>query len=562
MKKNFIATMSVVLFATLALAACQPSSDGSSTSSDSSDTSSTLDTKTYALQVDASNVKTEFTTKDTFTSQGLIVKLITTTNGVSDEGVITENYSLYIDGEQVSEGSTLTRGEKEVIVASNETDKNVISGFYNINVTQAAEKLTLNDVVTKMLETGSYTVNSTYMLDTTTFAPVFARVTDYGIYWQEPDATFDDYDFTDWYGYSSYQDKTFRYQINNGVVENVAFLDGLSSNSKDYGLWSKDNRDEYGYLTANYSINSITDEEKQYIANLQPTEGNIYNIDVKYSGWLFSMIGHKYVYYNPEYSFGSGIIRVIVGSDYSLEVYVESTNSMGAAYPMTSTINRVGETTIPELEQFLENPDFGDIEINNPVLNLIDLIDAGNYTIETNEQSLIYYTENYIYGESLTQFEDNVPLNVISLSEGNTLGKPAGLYPLIEQSGNFSVKEEKAIIKYELNYFRLFKSLDTYFTKATTYYVYTLDQDSEMTPDSSGTLSYIIPWFIDSNFDAETGIKNISKVMLSFNTMDNEYYFEFFNNENTSIGHFTIFNFGSTAYEPVETYFNSVNKVA
>lgn len=567
MKKKLWPALIAISCVGVMLMACSPTTSSSSTSldtstSETSESSSTSEeiTTTKWLEIDISQVKTKFTTNETFTSQGLIVKLFTSySNSTQINEEITNDYQLFLNGQTLNEGDSLTRGEKEIVVAYT-LDNSTRSATYQIVVEQAVVQKTLYEVVNELVTTGNYSVKSYYVLSQTDYAEQNGIITKDGVYWSEPTDKYDDYDFTDGFGYSSYNGRTFQFKLENNKVVPTGFLDSMSSRSADLGLWDKNSRDYYGYNIPNYSINNITDEELNYLKDLQPTQGSIYNIDVKYSSWLFSLIGHKNAYYNPQASFQSGTIRVTVTSSGNLDVYTESSISLLAAYPMTSTINKIGTTEFEALENFLANPDFGDLDVGNPLLILKNNIDKGNYLVKDSLGNLSYYTSNYIFGEYLSQFENkDLLINCIELKDGNTLGVESGTYHLLNDNNTLKVETNPVLIRYELSCFRLFNSIDTYFQKIdnTQTYVYELTESEMSGYDASGTLDFIVPWFIDKDIET-TVIKTIELVV---DSVSNEYTFAAYDAENILLGRFSISNFGNTKNDDAERLYQSINNI-
>ena len=154
MKIKSTLLMLLIACSSLTLASCKDSLKNSSTSSNltGQSSSTTSQTITYQLKIDTSNVKKTFTTEETFTSEGLIVNLVTLTDGIANDGEITTDYALFVNGQEIKENDSLTRGEKEIVVVYNGELKNVKSANYTISVEQAISQLSLYDVVNRILE--------------------------------------------------------------------------------------------------------------------------------------------------------------------------------------------------------------------------------------------------------------------------------------------------------------------------------------------------------------------------------------------------------------------------
>ena len=563
MKIKSTLLMLLIACSSLTLASCKDSLKNSSTSSNltGQSSSTTSQTITYQLKIDTSNVKKTFTTEETFTSEGLIVNLVTLTDGIANDGEITTDYALFVNGQEIKENDSLTRGEKEIVVVYNGELKNVRSANYTISVEQAISQLSLYDVVNRILEEKNYTVESTYHMNNSQTAPIKGIILENGVYWQELTNNFETYDFTDGYGYSTYDNRTFRFMIDGDNLTNIEFIDQLGGYCNDGGLFSKTTKGYYDYIT-NYSINVITDEELEYLSTLEPIEGSIYNIDVEYSSWLFSMIGHKFAYYNPIYSFVSGTIQVTVNDDLTLDIYVESDYSLGAVMPMSAHVSAIGETHLTPLETFLENPDFGGAIEKDPLIDFKNIVSGlRNYTIISSDNKLTYFTENYIYGERLVKFENSDEwgkMNYIKLEANNTLGFEEGTYHLkLNNSGNFEATNEKVLAIYYLDNFRMFNDIDRYFIKTSdNNYTYTLG--GEMTNDPSGTLGFFVPWFVDDTYGFND-VNNLTHVKLKISEVG--YEFSMFRND-TSIGKFTITNINTTTNSAIENYYNTINRIS
>lgn len=341
------------------------------------------------LVVDSSKVKKEYTEGDEFTSANLLVYEVTNTNGQETSRVLTSDYTL-----SITDGTILKATDREVVVRSNK--ENVRSSSFQITVTALGSGVELMEVINNILEDRTYTVNSSVSYYDG-LRKVTGRVVDIdeyqGVSWtgdtsgmyQDSDAGLGE---GRQIGYGSYDERTFQYVIDeNGQLTNPRFIDEMEGRAHDAGLFNYfDSRDNFDSLLSTFNIfygleiYDLASYEMEYLSTLEPLEGSTYRFtfndkftssqDLDGDGendvvtldhaWIIGLIGDVQSCRNIYNFFSRGYIDVTTTSDGGLTI---ETHPSDDEHPsITSTVSAIGETSITELQVYLEDPDFGIIE--------------------------------------------------------------------------------------------------------------------------------------------------------------------------------------------------------
>ena len=498
------------------------------------------------LVADTSKMKTNYYVGETLDTTGLVVTMFTDTNGVVDEGVAFEDYTLSIKSDK-----KLATTDTEVIVKSNE--KGILSTQFSISVKPKPILTSLYDYVSFIVETNNYTVTSQIGQSNN----IKGLVTANGVQWTSSD---DSYFLDIGVGYAEYKGNTFRFKNPSGKITNQAFISDLGGNAIDFGLFDPRTVDEFAdNRISNYSIKGITKAELNYLKTVKAVEDNPnrFEIDIHHSKWLWNAIAHTQLTRDPVEFLDKGLNsgRIFVELiDGGLKVnLVPPVN--GFVDSCTATISAIGETEIPGLNEFLANPTFPGSRLDLNLLSAQKLVRDNNYTVSNEDASKVaLYTKDYSYGACLDT-EVGHPKSTIYLEEGNTLNYAEGYYNIKNTATGFEVIEgdiDPSRTTY-LTSFDIWNLLTKYFVKTSeNHYKYTVAEVLGQNPQ----ITSFIPNFLDVDIDTDV----LKEVLLTINfkgaSIDN-IEFEVIGDQG-SLGKIIVNNFGTTRYEPLENYLKTL----
>ena len=455
MKKHALMGVSLLLLVAGAtsLMSCGPNASSTS-SSNNVETSETLSIQ--KLKIKTLPNKLKFAVGDKFTSEGLVVSLSESVDGEIISEKETTDYTL-----SIKEGTVLSEGEHEVMVKSNV--KGVRSTSYNIVVEIDVKLAPLFDVISTLVETNNYTVDNT-IGGTNHVKGLFVK--DALIWESDEEAYFMD----EGAGYGSYDNKTFRFNIEDNKIVNAVYLKDLGGNSDDQGLYSPNTYDDMAERRiSNYNIQGISNEEINYLKNdCKPVKNNPnrYQIDIHHCRWLFNAIGHTQLTINPTYFLSQGASAgqiFIEVKDYGLDIVLVTADTFDGVRGCVAKISNIGTTEIPGMKEFLQNPTFTD---KITALDILQTnLNANSYRLISHDKTKsTIFNPDYVYGTGLENV-NGTNLTSFNIKEGNKINKEPGLYPISIKDNVVSILDNKIIEPTYLTSFELFKNLKTYFNQ-------------------------------------------------------------------------------------------------
>ena len=508
------------------------------------------------LQVKTLPTKTNYIVGDTFSSEGIVVSVVSTKKGevISEEN--TTDFTLSIE-----DGTVLNSTHREIIVKS--TIDGVRSTSFEISVTEKKVEKTLYDAIVEFTSTNNYTVNTKVGAQNN----ILGLATKDAVIWKSNIRGYFVEESKEGIGYGSYKNKTFSFEQNKEKTQiiNAKFISEMGGAAADNGVFSPDTFDSNGdRRISNFSATLITEDDLNYFKNdCKPTteNPNKYEIAISHSKWLFNAIGHTQLCINPklhlEKGQNSGRIFMEVGED-DLTVTLIPPSIFGGVDGCSAVISNVGKTEIGGMKEFLANPTFEHSNVDLDLLEINNLIKNDNYTVKNvaDPKKIAYFTKDYVTGECLTTETDNY--STVVLKEGNSLKKEPGTYRTKVIGEEVTVLDgqifENGTIY--LKNFNIFSSYDRYYKKvATNKYQLAINQDNA---NEVLLLQFVpfLPTFTD--FNEETmSVSNLTLDITKDKDVVSKLTFTFYTEEGL-FATIEISDFGTTKSQTLDTYLDGL----
>lgn len=352
-------------------------------------------TSVEKLLVLSGTYKTEYKVGETLSFEGLEVKLVTKTNGVSDEGVAFTNYKTDTEaGYKFVEGNITNVGETFDVVIFAE-DPTITSAILELTVKAGDVEevnMTPANFLREMKKTERYTVES---------AETKGVYIPNANYWTAKESSYDSF------GYAQNGKEIMLYQI---VGDHYLEKTTYSQTDPDLGYDGMYDQKFEDYLVDkeeiyhNRGIGFITDEEiNNYEATLKPsaTNPNVYTF--KISSDMNSHYARDIVQltYNGNLALNDFGLTATMGYNVQVkltilskkQMQIDILNSTEVRYWPIKTVITLDETAdIPQIKPFLE----GKEEVNPDLVKAkvaFDLLRQGNFQTSLNDT----FTPNYVF---------------------------------------------------------------------------------------------------------------------------------------------------------------------
>ena len=341
--------------------------------------------------------KTEYKVGEALSFEGLEVKMVTTTDGVSDEGVTYTDYKTGCEEGYVFKEDDISVDGETFDVSIYSDDETITSATLELTVVPALVEevgITPAQFLRKMKETERYTVES---------AEIKGVYIPNANYWTAIDERYESY------GFAQDGESIIVYKIlDDRYVESTRYSQ-VSEANKYNGMYDQKFEDylvDREDIYHNRGIGFISDEEiANYEAKLKPSKNNpnVFNIAIADDAKSVFARDLVQLTFNGSLALNDFGLRVTMGYQAAVRLTMLSKTSMkieiingtSVRYWPISTVITLDETAdIPEIKPFLEHQEAIDPELEKAKKSF-EYLRAGNFTTATGNT----FTKDYSYNK-------------------------------------------------------------------------------------------------------------------------------------------------------------------